>query len=55
VNTVYEHAGDQQAAKNENDESAADDGEDPENCVIALRRRWLLKDGCAAWRADWCG
>ena len=55
VDVGVEHAGDQQAAENENNESAADDGENPEDCVIASRRRWLRRERRAAGRNDWCG
>src|ERR1700757_1256074 len=55
VHTADEHADEQQAAENKNNETAADDGENPENCVIAFWRRWLWRNRRAARRADWCG
>src|ERR1700722_14249255 len=55
VNVAEKHTGDEQAAEHENDETAADDGENPEHCVIAFGRRWLLRNRCAARRAYWCG
>jgi hypothetical protein len=55
VDVAEKHAGDEQAAENKNDEAAADDGKNPEDCVVASWRRWLWRDRCAVGRTDWCG
>ena len=45
VNAPYEQTGEQQATKDENNEAAPDNRENPENSIVAFRRRWLRRDG----------
>ena len=49
VDTADEHAGEQQAAEDKNNETAADDGENPEDCVVAFGRRWLWRERMRRW------
>ena len=45
VDVAYEQTGEQQATKDENNEATPDNRENPENGIIAFRRRWLRRDG----------
>jgi len=42
---AYKQTGEQQATKDENNEAAPDNRENPENSIVAFRRRWLRRDG----------
>ena len=55
VDVAYEQAGKQQATEDENNEAAADNRENPDNSIVALRRRWLRRDWFADGRTGWCG
>ena len=45
VDVAYKQTGEQQATKDENNEAAPDNRENPENSIVAFRRRWLRRDG----------